>query len=63
MSNIQYLDINGLAYYDARIKQFIEDNIPEAAEAFVNAIQESGEPEILKIAVCTQETYDELGDN
>ena len=58
--DIYYLDTEGLAYYDARIKDYIEQNIPEAATAIMNAVQESGESEIIKIAVCTQATYDAL---
>lgn len=63
---IQYLDLNGLTYYDTKIKEYIQENIPEIAEAanaVVNAMGESGEGELIKIAVCTQEDYDNLGDN
>ena len=60
---IYYLDLNGLTYYDTKIKNYIEEHIPDAAEALVNAYSESGEQEFFKIAICSQEDYDNLGDN
>ena len=60
---MKYLDYQGLQEYDALIKEYIQDNIPDSSQAadVATALKNAANPNSnIKIAVCTQAEYNAL---
>ena len=60
---MKYLNYQGLQEYDALIKQYIQDNIPDSSEAadVATALKNAFNPNSnIKIAICTQAEYNAL---
>ena len=60
---MKYLDYQGLQEYDALIKQYIQDNIPDSSQAadVATALKNAYNTNAtIKVAVCTQAEYNAL---